>query len=864
MHGPLLPSRPRAAARLAAALLLLLSGLLAAPGQTHALCFSTGAFGNASLCWNPVNPLPDAFDVERVVWSPERAEYLAVGAGGAILTSPDGVAWTVRDSGTVQRLFGALWDGLRYVVVGDGGLVLTSSNGADWTARASNTRVRLLDIAVNTNRTRYVVVGESGTVLSSPDTVTWTETIVLSLSRRPALYGVVWHTNRFVAVGSSSTIITSENGTDWIEREYSPLVQGQPPPPVLRAVTASSNGLFVAVGTSGTAWTSNNGVEWTRQTISGHPDARLRAVVWIGGPNSRFLAFGDEGTPQAPLVLSSPTGIQWSVAGALPQDPALETLKTVAFDGTNLVTGGNQRLLRATAVDLDWQIITPVPELAAELNGVIFANFPTPLRLAVGAVGAVLSSPDGLTWARETSGTDAALHGLAVSTDGDGIATRAVAVGAGGVIIHSDNGQDWQPALVTQPFDAMLAGVTWGNGLFVAVGDGGAILNSTDGTTWAIVNADGFVADLRGVAYGLVGETPRYVAVGANGMVLTSDNGVNWGAAGTQDVTGSLGTLRAVVHTTGGNPPRFVAVGQTTGQTPVAAAIHSTDGITWASGSLPERAAPGPGTPPPPIPPLRAVAWNGSQLVAASDRDIFLRSQTGQGWTTLGTAATEPPPRINALAWNGGGGPAGRFLAAGEDGRIIASGGVDIAVGVETDVSVSEDFDPRFALAGLDKTFRFTVGNIANLDALNAQFTYTAPSQVNQPLRLTDPAQIPNSWTCVPTAGGAALTCNIPRLPAGSGEAVTIEITMEMPSQSDITITHGIEVPDQAINDTQPGNNVLTVATRIGPRQAPGLPSPDTDFSSRGAFGSLDGLTLALLVALIMARLPRRNTGSAH
>jgi hypothetical protein len=50
-----------------------------------------------------------------------------VGSSGTILTSPDGITWTSRASGTTDYLFGIAWSGTKFAVVGGyGGNILTS------------------------------------------------------------------------------------------------------------------------------------------------------------------------------------------------------------------------------------------------------------------------------------------------------------------------------------------------------------------------------------------------------------------------------------------------------------------------------------------------------------------------------------------------------------------------------------------------------------------------------------------------------------------------------------------------------------------------------------------------------------------
>jgi hypothetical protein len=52
--------------------------------------------------------------------------FVAVGNDGTILTSPDGVNWTVQTSGTDHSLHGVTYGNGLFVAVGDNGTILTS------------------------------------------------------------------------------------------------------------------------------------------------------------------------------------------------------------------------------------------------------------------------------------------------------------------------------------------------------------------------------------------------------------------------------------------------------------------------------------------------------------------------------------------------------------------------------------------------------------------------------------------------------------------------------------------------------------------------------------------------------------------
>ena len=84
----------------------------------------------------------------------------------SILTSPDGVSWTRRTSGTSSELKGVAYGNSLFVAVGDDGTILTSPDGVSWNQQTSGT-------SNNHNRVAYgnglfVAVGKSGTILTSP------------------------------------------------------------------------------------------------------------------------------------------------------------------------------------------------------------------------------------------------------------------------------------------------------------------------------------------------------------------------------------------------------------------------------------------------------------------------------------------------------------------------------------------------------------------------------------------------------------------------------------------------------------------------------------------------------------------------
>ncbi|NPA72046.1 MAG: hypothetical protein GXO35_04380, partial [Gammaproteobacteria bacterium] len=95
------------------------------------------------------------------------------------------------------------------------------------------------------------------------------------------------------------------------------------------------------------------------------------------------------------------------------------------------------------------------------------------LYVAVGNVGAILTSWNGEEWTLQDSGTNSALLGITYGND------TFIAVGEHGTILTSPDGENWTAQ--TSGTSYSLKGITYGNGTFVAVGSSGTILTSPDG-----------------------------------------------------------------------------------------------------------------------------------------------------------------------------------------------------------------------------------------------------------------------------------------------------------------------------------------------------------------------------------------------
>jgi hypothetical protein len=174
-----------------------------------------------------------------------------------------------------------------------------------------------------------------------------------------------------------------------------------------------------------------------------------------------------------------------------------------------------------------------------------------------------------------------------------------VAVGSGGTVIHSTDGQNWSLSTATSGTTNDLYAVNYNhcllpNWYWVAVGDNGTILATDDATGvtgWTAVPVSGISTALRGVActpnstpsttpnVPATTIVPLWVAVGDSGVLLNSTDGHNWSVPANFKINGTSvaafpGNVEKIIFGT-----QFVAIGDN------GAIYTSLDGATWTTQS---------------------------------------------------------------------------------------------------------------------------------------------------------------------------------------------------------------------------------------------------------------------------------------
>ena len=151
--------------------------------------------------------------------SPSSSLLVGVGDSGIVVTSPDGLDWTARGSGTSNSLHAVGWTGDGFFAVGSAGTILASSDGVEWSLRESGATAVLRDIAWNDS----LVVAVGDTILTSPDGAVWTGRETADSGDDKGLKWVSWTGTEFKAWNPWGELfggyaLSSADGISWGSR----------------------------------------------------------------------------------------------------------------------------------------------------------------------------------------------------------------------------------------------------------------------------------------------------------------------------------------------------------------------------------------------------------------------------------------------------------------------------------------------------------------------------------------------------------------------------------------------------------------------------------------------------------------------
>ena len=255
----------------------------------------------------------------------------------------------------------------------------------------------------------------------------------------------------------------------------------------------------------------------------------------------------------------------------------------------------------------------------------------TGLFVTVGDNGIILTSSDGISWTKRTSGTTKNLYGVTYGN------STFVTVGDNATILTSSDGTTWTNTSTNKRTTLRyfskadtnhLYGVTYGDDLFVTVGGNATIFTSSDGTTWT--ERDGLRSTwatpkyLKGVTY----RKKLFVAVGRNGLILNSPDGITW----KQRKSGTKYNLVGITYRNG----LFVSVGKN------GKIVTSFDGNWWVKRTyvLPDW--------------LNGVTYGNGTFVTVGDNGVIITSSDGISWTKRTSGDQPTTTTIVSVSDSGG------------------------------------------------------------------------------------------------------------------------------------------------------------------------------------------------------------------
>jgi hypothetical protein len=569
--------------------------------------------------WTLRNPRLVGSQLNAIASNPTRA--VAVGLGGHVVSSTDGINWDPQNVGSNRHLMDVIYANGRFVAVGAlydaagmHSLAFTSSDGVAWNERPTNSRWWK---SVAYGNGQFIAVGDY-TIDTSPDGITWTRRTPFAYVQ---FYGVAFGNGTFVAMGVFNdgrgnlyySVQHSGDGISWT---------GAPAPAstVLRGITFG-NGQFVMVGDGGVIFTSTDGNSWTQQGSTG------RTLNDVTFANGNFIAVGNFG-----MVLRSADAITWYQPWD--SEPCDLFGCGQAF-GRVFAVGERSCIL--TSSDLQtWA--SPISATYSDLFGITFGQ---QKLVAVGKYGSGVISSNGQQWtARPVYQALGGMGNTWFNAAGFGGGAFVAVGGSGAPIFTSRDALSWTNQYWNLGSDELL-GITYANGRFVSIGTSSTgygmragIRSSDDGINWSSI-APGPQAPLRCVANG----NGVWVVAGAD--LLTSSDSVTWTARS----YAPTGTLYAATFGAG----RFVLAGD------IGGTITSSNGMQWTFNPAFASAQ------------VYGLAFGNNEFIAVGRRGsggVIWTSWDAVSWTEAGTVMAP----LRAVAYANG-----SFTAVGDGGLIVQS-----------------------------------------------------------------------------------------------------------------------------------------------------------------------------------------------
>ena len=497
--------------------------------STAQLCYSLDG-----RLWNECifpGGLPQAQDVAY-----GNGQFVAVGNGGTVLRSTNGVNWTLTTVGGSPDFSFVTFDGGAWIAVAlnqPGGYaerVWTSLDGATW-SQQNLLGMQVMEV-FSTGNTAYALGWYGGVQFSTDHGLTWQNATMPGTSRWSVFHaasatdGTLLMTGRAMdESGSPYALLVSTDGWTWSRSSGNTNVAFG------SHALAFGHGHFLSVESGGV----------TRRCAPFYPSNIA--------PNVSFATAPTNGTARVPIYFSAngtdadsdPLVYAWDFGGSAAVMDGFEIAPVFSLGGTYNYTlrvsdgrGGITSLSRSITVSDPARTWTQ--RTSSTGNNLMSIAASSSNVVAVGDSGKILSSPDGVTWAsRSVPDFAANIYFSSIIWDGTRYLAGAQDYDFGlsdwvAVIYSSTNGINWTRNYKSGSALGPINAVAAGGSTRVAVGDLGQVLVSSNGTNWGAIAIPGVgTATMSGAAYGS-GVFSIVGFVGGNGSVksYTSTDGTNW------------------------------------------------------------------------------------------------------------------------------------------------------------------------------------------------------------------------------------------------------------------------------------------------------------------------------------------------
>ncbi len=301
------------------------------------------------------------------------------------------------------------------VVGGTNGVILTSDDsGKNWLMHKLAHPIQVQSMISRTDQVenKYVALSFSPPmVLISNDGINWTEKALDPSAFYYPYTDIIWDREKALYLASDDThVFTGPNGWDWPSR-YGDWLKTH-----ISFIAASQNvssKIYVTVGgvsspdsCIGQVTTSSDGVHWEPEA---HDFPCLFGVIWA---DNQFITIGEKnGYKQHPQygLMTSVDGHAWTWQ-SIP-DAEQNKLISIAYGHNIFVAIGQQDTTSVALTSFDgvhWTIVDD--KLPQGLRKISFVDN---IFIAIGGMGAIVTSADGVHWSTQKSGTSEALLSIA-------------------------------------------------------------------------------------------------------------------------------------------------------------------------------------------------------------------------------------------------------------------------------------------------------------------------------------------------------------------------------------------------------------------------------------------------------------------